>query len=197
MSKGDETRQTILDEAVRRASVEGLEGLSIGQLASELGMSKSGLFAHFRSKENLQLATLEAGEHDFIEGVIKPALKEPRGEPRIRALVHNWYQWGHVSGPPGGCVFVSAIVEFDDRPGPVRDTLKESQARWVDTVARAASIAVDVGDFRSDLDPRQFAFELVSVMMATNLFGRLLQDERTLEYLSNAVERLFRDARAD
>ena len=121
--KGERTRAAILDHALAAASERGLEGLSIGGLAKEAGLSKSGLFAHFSSKENLQIQVLETAVHRFVETVISPALRERRGIPRIRALFDNWLGWDRDAGLPGGCIFISTANELDDRPGPVRDRL--------------------------------------------------------------------------
>jgi AcrR family transcriptional regulator len=191
MSKGEHTRQLILDEAVKRASVEGLEALSIGSLASELGLSKSGLFAHFRSKENLQLAVLDNGAADFIARVVKPALLKPRGEPRVREMINRWLDWAHRSGPPGGCVFVTASVEFDDRPGPVRDRVQQQQSAWIATLTRAIEISVEEGHFAADLDCAQLTFELQSLMLGSSFYGRLLGDPDTMSRVREATNRLL------
>ena len=196
MGKGDETRSMILERAVDCASVDGLEGLSIGGLASDLGLSKSGLYAHFRSKEALQCAVLQASERDFVNRVVRPALTTPRGEPRIRAIISHWLDWALHTGPQGGCVFVAASVEYDDKPGPVQELVRTLQTRWVETLARAAQLAVDAGHFRADLDCRQFAFELQSLMLGSHMFLRLLQDPDTLTRNWAAVERILAWARA-
>src|SRR3954470_3654513 len=121
MSEGTETRDRILDQTVRLASRDGLEGLTIGTLSSELHLSKSGLFAHFGSKDELQLQVLHAAVAKFNETVVRPALAAPRGEPRIRAFFEHWLAWADNPEMPGGCIFVTASVELDDRPGPQRD----------------------------------------------------------------------------
>ena len=138
MGKGDITRQAILDRATAVASQAGLEGLTIGKLAEELELSKSGLFAHFGSKESLQVAVLENAAEHFVEIVVKPALKAPRGEPRLRALFEHWSLWPKKSRLPGGCVFVAAGVELDDRPGPARDTLVKQQRDFLSLIATTA-----------------------------------------------------------
>jgi AcrR family transcriptional regulator len=196
MSKGEETRNQILEEALKRASVEGLEGLSIGSLATDLGLSKSGLFAHFKSKENLQLAVLDANEQHFIANVIKPALKVERGEPRLRALLERWLDWTHHSGPPGGCVFVVAAVEYDDRPGPQHDRVQSAQREWIATMTRAIEIAVEEGHLSSDLDCSQLAYELQSLMLGSNYYGRLLSDPDTLSRVRQAIDTRLLAARS-
>src|SRR5688572_27760940 len=135
MEKGARTKSAILDRATGLASQVGLTGLTIGVLADELRLSKSGLFAHFRSKETLQIDVLNHAADRFREVVVRPALQEPRGAPRIRALFERWLAWGRDSALPGGCVFVAATAELDDRPGPVRERLVELQRDWVKTLA--------------------------------------------------------------
>jgi AcrR family transcriptional regulator len=180
---------------MKLASTVGLEGLSIGGLATELSLSKSGLFAHFGSKENLQIQVIEGAIELFVDAVVRPALKEPRGEPRVRALLANWLAWARGQALPGGCLFVTAAVEFDDRPGKVRDVLEGSQRDWIGTLTRAARIAVVEGHFRTDLDCDQFAYELYSLMLGSHYYGRLLRDPRTTDRISRAFESLLRSAR--
>ncbi len=196
MRKGERTRGVILDEALRVASELGLEGLTIGRLADALDLSKSGLFAHFSSKEALQIQTLERAAERFAEVVVRPALEAPAGEPRVRALFERWGEWPRRVRQPGGCVFVAASAELDDRPGPVRDRLVELQREWLGTLARAARRAQEVGHFRRDLDPDQFAFEVHGIALTWHLHSRLLRDPRALERARTAFERLVLDARA-
>ena len=176
------------------ASELGLEALSIGALATSLKMSKSGLFAHFQSKDNLHLAILEEAMRRFQELVVLPALKKPRGEPRVRALFDYWIAWSQSDFLPGGCIFLTAAVELDDRPGPTRDFLAAAQGELAATLARAAHIAVDEGHFRPDLDTEQFAFEWYSMMMGSHFHQRMLRTPRTDERLRFAFERLISDA---
>jgi AcrR family transcriptional regulator len=195
MSKGAETRDRILDQAVRLASRDGLEGLSIGGLATELGLSKSGLFAHFGSKEELQLQVLQEAETRFREIVVQPALREPRGEPRLRAFFERWLDWDTGRSLPGGCVFVAAAVELDDRPGPLRDFLVQAQRDWFEALAKAARLAVEAGHFRPDLDAEQFAFHLYGIVLGYHHFKRLLRDPRAEERARAAFERLVDSVR--
>jgi AcrR family transcriptional regulator len=176
MSKGDATRQAILERALSMSSVVGLEGISIGRLADDLALSKSGLFAHFRSKEALQLQVLEVAVRQFVESVVRPALKEQRGEPRLRALFERWLDWARSQSLPGGCIFVSATMEMDDRPGPVRDALARYQQDWVNVLATATRAGQESGAFRGDLEPAQFAQEAYGLMLSYHLFARLLRD---------------------
>jgi AcrR family transcriptional regulator len=194
--KGEKTRAAILDEAMRVASQLGLEGLTIGRLADALDLSKSGLFAHFASKEGLQVETLEHAAERFREVVVRPALAAPAGEPRVRALFERWLEWPRRVRQPGGCFFVAASAELDDRPGPARDRLAELQRSWLSTLAGAAQRAQQVGHFRTDLDPEQFAFELYGLMLTGHLHMRLLRDARSQERVRAAFERLLADARA-
>jgi AcrR family transcriptional regulator len=196
MSKGAATRQTILQRAIALSSVVGLQGLSIGRLAEELELSKSGLFAHFRSKEALQTAVLESAAERFTELVVRPALKEPRGEPRVRALFERWLAWERDSSLPGGCVFVTAAVQVDDQPGPVRDVLVRLQEAWIDLLSKSARLAVDVGHFRANLDGRRFAQELYGMLLAHYHFTRLLRDPDSESRTRTAFEHLIARSRS-
>lgn len=176
MSKGDGTRGRILDEAIAVASVDGITGLTLGRLAESVGMSKSGLFAHFRSKEELQLQVLDETIARFQARVVAPALREPRGEARVRALFDRWLAWADDPGMPGGCLFLQASAELDDQPGPPRERLVAAQREWQAFLAEAARRAVEVGDFRADLDPALFAFQLKALVLARHDAARLLGD---------------------
>jgi AcrR family transcriptional regulator len=192
VSKGEETRQAILDKAFQLATVVGLSGLSIGRLAEETRLSKSGLFAHFGSKEALEVAVVEEASRQFVQEVMVPALRQPRGEPRLRALFDGWLAWG---GRPGGCFFVGASAELDDRPGPPRDALIRAQKDWVDELAKATRIAIQEGHFRADVDPDQFAFELYSIMLGAHLFLRFLREPKAHSHTQQSFERLVESAR--
>ncbi len=191
MGKGADTRQLILDRAAQLASQVGLEGLTIGRLAGALDLSKSGLFAHFRSKEALQLEVLEHAAARFVEAVVKPALAAPRGLPRLRAIFEHWRRWPERSALPGGCFFVQAAAELDDRPGPPRDLLVRQQKDWLDLIANVARSAVSEGHLRRDLDPEAFAFELWGVMLAWHHATRLLGDARADARARDAFEALL------
>jgi AcrR family transcriptional regulator len=197
MSKGELTRQAVVDRAVGLASTLGLEGLTIGRLAEELELSKSGLFAHFGSKEALQVQVLERAAQRFIDVVVKPALQAPRGEPRVRALFERWRQWPKAVPQPGGCLFVAASAELDDRPGPVRDLVAKLQQDWLDTLAGAVRIAVAEGHFKKTVDPVQFAFEMYGQMLMGHLSARLLRDPKAAERNRRAFEALLESARVD
>ena len=195
MSKGHETRRQILDHALGVATKEGLEGLTIGRLAQDLRLSKSGLFAHFRGKEELLLQVLETARTRFIEQVVKPGLAAPRGEPRVRALFESWLAWERSSALPGGCPFVAAAVELDDRPGPARDYVVQSQRDWLDVIATAARTGVERGQFRPDFDADQFAYEFHGIMLSYHHVARLLHDPKAEARVRQAFESLLARAR--
>jgi AcrR family transcriptional regulator len=174
--KGEQTRAAILGHAADLATQIGLEGLTIGRLAAELGLSKSGLFAHFRSKEALQLQVLEEASRRFIEQVIRPALAAPRGEARLRSLFERWLAWTRRHSGPGGCLFVAAASELDDRPGAVRDRLVALQKDWLEVIANVARSGVADGKFRKGLDCDQLAHDVYSVMLGYHHAARLMRD---------------------
>jgi len=196
VGKGAETRGAILERAIRLASEVGLEGLTIGRLAGALDLSKSGLFAHFASKEALQVETLDRAAERFVEVVIRPALAAPRGEPRLRALFERWLRWPREVPQPGGCLFVQAAVELDDRPGPARDRLVALQREWLATLATAVRGAKAEGHLRREVDPEQLAFELYGIMLSCHHAVRLLRDPRAVERARSAFDRLVAPARA-
>jgi AcrR family transcriptional regulator len=193
VTKGEDTRAAILDRASVLARTIGLSGLTIGRLAEEMSLSKSGLFAHFGSKESLQVEVMHATREQFIERVVVPALKEKRGEPRVRALFDRWLQWGAQSG---GCVMTTAAIEFDDQDGPVRVEVAAAHRDWMGTVAQAARIAVDEGHFARDLDPEQFAFEVQGIALAWHQWFRLLRDPKATERARRAFAALVERSRA-
>jgi AcrR family transcriptional regulator len=189
MKKGDLTRHAILEAGLKMASSVGLENVTIGELAKETSMSKSGLFAHFQSKENLQIEILGFAGQVFADNVIVPALNVPAGVERIQALVDKWIAW--TKRLTGGCIFVSASTEFSDRPGPVRDFLLRLQADWLESLTRMARSAMRAGEFREDIDPGQFAFDLYSLLLGFHLYDKLLQDTKTRQRQQAALERLL------
>lgn len=166
----------------------GLEALSIGRLAEELELSKSGLFAHFGSKEALQVAVIEHARDQFVAEVMMPALKAPRGEPRVRKLWERWTEWGQKDG---GCLFVTLASELDDRPGPARDAVAAVIRDWLDAIATAVRIGVEEGHFKKDVDPHQIAFELYGIMLAHQHVGRLTGDPKVATRTRRAVEALL------
>ncbi|HMK72920.1 MAG TPA: TetR/AcrR family transcriptional regulator [Myxococcaceae bacterium] len=196
MSKGDATRDRILGEALRVASRDGLDGLSIGGLAETLGMSKSGLFGHFGSKEDLQLEVLRSAARRFEDTVVRPAFRAPRGLPRIRQLFENWIRWANSADTAYGCLFVAASVELDDRPGAARDFVVEVQKQLLEAIARSVQMAVEAGHFRRDTDGRQFAFELYGLLLVYHQAKRLLREPRAEAIARSGFERLVASAAA-
>jgi AcrR family transcriptional regulator len=192
VGKGDETRLAVLDQAVGVARRVGLSGLTIGTLAEQAQLSKSGLFAHFRSKEALQLSVLEHARSGFETAVVRPAVQAPRGEPRVRELFDHWLWWDSL---PGGCPFIAAATEFDDQPGPVRDRLVRDQRDLFDTITTVFRSGVSEGQFRPDADPDQFAQDFYGVILSCHHAIRLLGDERAEDRARRALDALLADAR--
>jgi AcrR family transcriptional regulator len=192
--KGVRTRESILRAAVDLASVEGLEGLTIGRLADELKMSKSGLFAHFGSKEELQLATIEMARNIFVEHVVRPALAGPEGIQRLINLCQAWL--GHVEGKvfKGGCFFTAASLEFDSRGGAVRDAIAATMKTWLGTLARAVDAAKKARHLKASIDPEQFAFEIYSLAMGANWALQLLDDKTAMQKARENILQRIRGA---
>jgi AcrR family transcriptional regulator len=196
MAKGPQTRDRILDTAFRLAARDGLEGLTLSTLAEQIGLSKSGLFAHFTSKEELQLEMLRVASERFVEEVMTPAFKQPRGLPRLRAFFEAWRRWAINPSLPGGCIFVAAAAELDDRDGPVRAFVVSQQRGLLQAIARTARICVEEGHFRRDLDVEQLAFEVLAIYLAFHHSHRLLRDPRAEHRLRRAYTRLVENAAA-
>jgi AcrR family transcriptional regulator len=196
-ARGDRTRQAILEVAVDVASAEGLEGLTIGRLASELSMSKSGLFAHFGSKEELQLATVEAARDIFIREVIRPSFEAGKGLARLWTLCDVWLAYVRGEVFRGGCFFAAAAAEFDGRPGPVRDRVAEIMKEWLATLRASISEARVAGQLDAGADPAQLAFELNALEMGANWAFQLHGDRQAFARARDAMlERLRRHSTA-
>jgi AcrR family transcriptional regulator len=193
VGKGDATKQAVLDQAVEVARRVGLSGLTIGSLADQTSMSKSGLFAHFKSKESLQLQVLEHARASFEEFVARPAVRAPRGEPRVRELFVRWLAW---DSRPGGCPFIAASSEFDDQPGSVRDRLVRDQRDMWDMIATIFRTGIAEGHFRRQADPDQFAQDLYGVILSYHHTARLLADDHAQRRARRAFETLLAQARA-
>jgi AcrR family transcriptional regulator len=193
---GARTREVILQRAADVASVDGLEGVSIGRLATELGMSKSGLFAHFGSKEDLQLATIDGARLRYVREVITPALSTPAGIQRLSALCESFLSYLERAVFPGGCFFASVMAEFDGKPAsPVRRTIADCQEQWMGTLERMAETARDQGDLRADCDLEQLVFELEAALLSANWYFHLHEDSTYLSRARRAVQaRLSADA---
>jgi AcrR family transcriptional regulator len=194
VSKGDETRTTILDEAAELASTVGLGGLTIGTLAAQTGLSKSGLFRHFASKEALQVDVLLRARERFVDVVLRPTLSVPRGEARVRALFENWLSWQR-DGLAGGCLFIDAVSEFDDQEGPVRDELLRAERDRAESAMTIVRTAVTEGDFAPHLDVEQFSFELEGIMLAHQHHSRMMRAPDALSRTRTAFDRLVESAR--
>jgi AcrR family transcriptional regulator len=191
--RGLRTRRAILRKAVNIASVEGLEGLTIGKLASELRISKSGLFAHFGSKEDLQCAVVDAAREIFVDVVVRPAYQF-QGLKRLRALCENWLAYGQQRVFPGGCFFSAASLEFDDRPGRVRDQIVGLMKRWLGNLEQAARDAQSAGEISKDADVRQLAFEIQALAMGANWSSRLFRDPGVYDSVRTAILRRIEEA---
>ena len=179
MHKGQQTKQAIIEAAVSLSTRLGLEGLSIGLLAEVMQMSKSGVFAHFGSREELQISVIGEYFVRFEQEIFYPALQQARGLPRLRALFDNWMKRVAVE-IQSGCIFISGAVEFDDRPGPVRDALADSVQKWQQAVYRAVVQSQDCGHLRVQADPAQIAFEIHGLILALHYEARFLQKPESL-----------------
>ncbi len=185
---GERTRSAILETAARLATVEGLDGLSLGRLAQETGMSKSGLFAHFGSKEELQLATIAAAEVVFNEEVLAPAMGRPEGVARVRALSEGFLSHVERSVFPGGCFFASAAAELDTRPGPLRDRIAEVYSGWVGLLTVNVQRAQEIGELDPALDPNQIVFEINAMLAEANGIFLLSGDHAAFDMARRAIE---------
>jgi AcrR family transcriptional regulator len=192
-TKGAITRDAIIDRAYGIVRRDGFEGLSIGTVASSVGMSKSGVFAHFGSREELQLAVLDSAAQRFAEEVFLPALRERRGLPRLEAIGRRWMKW--LLSEAGGCPMVSAAIEYDDRPGVIRERVIFYQTRLRTELARAIDMAVETGELRKDTDATQLAFELFGVELAMHHDSRLFGFEQAHSRGQRAFERLITSCR--
>jgi AcrR family transcriptional regulator len=187
VGKGEVTRQAVLEQATEIAARLGLAGLTIGSLASSAGMSKSGIYAHFGSKEELQLATLAHARDTFVDRVLRPALSAPRGEPRLRAFFERWLACCR-DDLPAGCLYVSSKPEFDDQPGRVRDQLVRDYRDLLDSIGQMVAAGVTEGEFRPDTDPAQFAQDLDGIVLAYFFAHRLLRDPAAEQRARRAFE---------
>ncbi|MCK7594445.1 TetR/AcrR family transcriptional regulator [Pseudomarimonas salicorniae] len=192
-SKGDQTRDRLIRIGAGLARIEGLEGLTIGNLAGAASMSKSGVFAHFGSREDLQLSILDAASAAFSDRVFRPALRERRGLPRLRAIARHWLDFLRGMGADeGGCILMAAASEYDDRPGPVRDRVQAMQRRLRGELERAVQMAIDAGDLRPDSDAAQIAFELYALVLGTHHDLRLFGSEAAAPRAERAFEALLK-----
>jgi len=187
--KGAATRDMIVERAYQIASSAGLEGLSIGPLADAVGMSKSGVFAHFGSREDLQLAVLDLAAQRFGEHTLVPALGAARGLPRLRAIFENWLVW--IGRDRSGCLLLSAVSEYDDRPGPLRDRVVGHLLRWRGDLVRAIGLSIASGELRGDIDADQYAFEINAIALAVQHDVALVSSDIALARGRRMFERVL------
>ena len=186
-SKGALTKAMIVDQALKIASHQGLEGLTVGLLAEALAMSKSGVFAHFGSREELQLAVVREYYQRFEARVFQPALGEPKGLARLQKMIHLWVQTS-IQELSAGCIFISGAVEFDDRPGPVRDELVRSVQIWRAALKRAIEQAIDVGDLKKDCATEIMLFQIYSYVQGLHHDARFLQISRSVDIAKQSIQ---------
>jgi AcrR family transcriptional regulator len=193
-SDGERSRTAILSEAARLATVQGIDGLSIGRLADAVGMSKSGLFAHFHSKEQLQLATVETASSLFAEQVVEPAASAPNGFERLRRLVDGYLRYVEVDTFPGGCFFASVLAEVDMHPGPVRDRLVAFLTDWLGRLETAVREAQAEGAIDSAEDAGQLAFEVEAALLLANAQFVVARTPEPIERARRAIDRRLASA---
>lgn len=190
LQKGQQTKAAIVDAALGLATQIGLEGLSIGALAEVTQMSKSGVFAHFGSREELQISVIREYHQRFEQEVFYPAMAEPRGLPRLRAMFANWMKRTSVE-LDSGCIYISGAVEFDDRPGPVRDALAASVQSWHDAMRRAITLAKEAGHLRAEVDEEQMLFEIHGLILALHYEARFLQNPGSMARANTGFENIL------
>ncbi|WP_348695013.1 TetR/AcrR family transcriptional regulator [Duganella fentianensis] len=190
MRKGELTRAAILDVALDLASRDGLEGLTIGLLADKMNMSKSGVFAHFGSREDLQLEVLKLYHHRFEQEVFFPSVKEPRGIQRLQSMFARWVKRVSVE-VASGCIYISGAVEYDDRPGPIREELMAMVGAWQGALLRCVKQAVECGDLKADTDPQQLVYEMYGLILALHHDARFLRIPGSLARAGIGFERLL------
>jgi len=190
MQKGQQTKTAIVDVALSLATQMGLEGLTIGAVAEIAGMSKSGVFAHFGSREELQISVIREYHHRFEQEVFYPVLLLARGLPRLRALFANWMQRTSAE-IDSGCLYISGAAEFDDRPGPVRDALASSVQTWMAALHRAVRLSVEQGDLAEQTDAAQMAFEIHGLILACHYEARFLKSKAALGLAQRSFEHIL------
>ena len=191
LSKGEETKRHIVESAYAQARAIGLEGLTIGQLAASLQMSKSGLFAHFGSKEDLQLAVLAHATEQFLAEVLRPSIAAEKGLKRISKVFELWVTYSAANETQGGCLFIAAAADFDDKPGPIRDYLSTQQSAWRESLQRMVLDAQRYGDLPKETDAKQMAFELFSLVLGCHHDRRLLNDREAINRANVGLKRLI------
>lgn len=190
MRKGDATKNAIIDAGLAIAARDGLEGITIGSLAESIRMSKSGVFSHFGSREDLQIALLKAYEQRFIDHSLIANLKQPRGLPRLQAIVDAWLELS-AREATDGCIWISGATEYDARPGAVRETLVGMVHSWQREMSRAITQAIEMGHLRADTDAEQLVFEIYGVILVLHHDGRLLQSANVVGRAERSIRRLL------
>ncbi|MFA9215880.1 MAG: TetR/AcrR family transcriptional regulator [Sphingomonadaceae bacterium] len=190
MRKGELTRAAILDVALDLASRDGLEGLTIGLLADKMNMSKSGVFAHFGSREDLQLEVLKLYHHRFEQEVFFPSVKEPRGIQRLKAMFARWVKRVSVE-VASGCIYISGAVEYDDRPGPIREELTSMVGAWQAALLRCVRQSIECGDLKADTDPQQMVYEMYGLILALHHEARFMRTPGSLDRAVVGFDRLI------
>ncbi len=194
MRKGELTRAAILDVALQLASREGLEGLTIGLLADKMKMSKSGVFAHFGSREDLQIEVVKLYHQRFEQEVFYPSIQDPRGLPRLEAMFARWITRVTVE-IASGCIYISGAVEYDDRPGEIRDQLVAMVCAWQQALCRAVVQAIDAGQLRAEVDPEQIVYEMYGLILALHHDARFLKKPGSVERAQSGFKRLIASVR--
>jgi AcrR family transcriptional regulator len=194
MRKGEMTRAAILDEALQLASRDGLEGLTIGVLADRMNMSKSGVFAHFGSREDLQMEVIKLYHQRFEQEVFFPSVKEPRGLPRLVAMFERWVKRVSVE-IASGCIYISGAVEYDDRPGPIREQLVAMVQAWQNALLRCVQQAIDCGHLEPDTDAQQLVYEMYGLILALHHDARFLRIPGATDRARRGFERLIENYR--
>ncbi|MBX7229616.1 MAG: TetR/AcrR family transcriptional regulator [Burkholderiaceae bacterium] len=195
MRKGEQTKAAIVDVAVALASLDGLEGLTIARIAERMSMSKSGVFAHFGSREDLQIEVVREYHRRFEEEVFMPAIREKRGLPRLLRLFDNWVM-RVTQEIDSGCIYISGAVEYDEREGPVREQLVESVKTWLNALLKAVQQSVELRQLRSDTEPKQLVFEMHGLILALHHDARFLKQRAAVERAKKGFERLIASYRA-
>lgn len=197
MGLASQTKSLILETAVKIVGRDGIEGLTIGELAKAVGMSKSGLFAHFGGRDQLQLEVLKKAADQFVDVVLRPSFKAGRGEPRVKAIFKNWLEHLNDQGSlPGGRILIASSIELDDRPGALRDYAKQVQKDLIANIEKAARFSIEEGHFREDLDVEDFAWTMYSYLLGYFHFKRLLEDPKAEPHLKRAFNALLEASRA-
>ncbi len=190
MEKGISTKLNILEIALKQVRKFGLEALSIGELAKTVGMSKSGLFAHFKSKESMQVMILDYAAENYVLKVVRPALKVEAGLPRLKGIIDCWIKWS-AHNKYGGCPLIAAAIEFDDRPGKVRDSIRGHLNDLVKTIERSVLICKREGHFVNDSKEEQIAYEIYSLVLGFHIYQRLLGIKDAEQKLRDSLDELY------